>query len=154
MPKLYMLIGVPGSGKSTWYNSTPEVDDCVYVSTDYFVERYAKEQGKTYSEVFDEYMPTAIKLMSDVVIEARRLKLDIVWDQTSTTVKTRARKLRMLPEYEAIAVVFSTPDEDELNRRLTSRPGKNIPQHVMRTMIDKFVMPTYNEGFTDIRILK
>ena len=71
-------------------------------------------------------------------------------DRTSTTVASRKRKFNTLPKYEHIAIVFKTPDADELARRLASRPGKNIPDHVMRSMIDGFVMPTEDEGFTEI----
>jgi tRNA uridine 5-carbamoylmethylation protein Kti12 len=48
-------------------------------------------------------------------------------------------------------VVFKTPNEIELARRLASRPGKNIPDHVIRDMIDNYEAPTREEGFTEIR---
>jgi predicted kinase len=150
MPKCYQLVGVPGSGKSTWVSTQDWALGLTVVSTDNFVEDYAKAQGKTYSEVFDEYMPTAVDLMSKVVTHAREHGHDIVWDQTSTTVKSRTRKFRMLRDYEHIAVVFKTPDADELAKRLASRPGKNIPDHVMRSMIEGFEMPTEEEGFKEI----
>jgi predicted kinase len=150
MPKCYQLIGVPASGKSTWIKNQDWTLGLTVVSTDNFVEDYAKTQGKTYSEVFDEYMPTAVDLMAKVVVHAREHGHDIIWDQTSTTEKSRARKFRMLPDYEHIAVVFATPERDELARRLASRPGKNIPDHVVRSMIDNFEMPTEEEGFIEI----
>ena len=150
MPRCYQLVGVPASGKSTWIKNQDWANDCVVVSTDEFVEAHAQEVGKTYSEVFDEYMPTAVKLMADKVVEAREAGKDIIWDQTSTGVKARARKFNMLPDYEHIAVVFKTPDPLELIIRLKSRPGKNIPAHVMRSMIDNFEMPTEEEGFKEI----
>jgi predicted kinase len=150
MSKCYQLVGVPASGKSTWIKSQDWALGLTIVSTDNFVEDYAKTQGKTYSEVFDEYMPTAVDLMCKVVVHAREHGHDIIWDQTSTSVKSRARKFRMLPDYEHIAVVFKVPDADELARRLASRPGKNIPDHVMRSMIDHFEMPSEEEGFKEI----
>jgi predicted kinase len=150
MPKCYQLVGVPGSGKSTWLSNQDWALGLTVVSTDNFVEDYAKAQGKTYSEVFDEYMPTAVDLMSNVVVHAREHGHDIIWDQTSTTVKSRTRKFRMLRDYEHIAVVFKTPDADELAKRLASRPGKNIPDHVMRSMIEGFEQPTEEEGFKEI----
>ncbi len=150
MKKLYVLVGVPGSGKSTWIANQEWAKDCVVVSTDDFVEDYARECGSTYSEVFDDYMPTAVKLMAEKVVRAREAGKDIIWDQTSTTVKSRKRKFNMLPDYYAIAVVFKTPESAELATRLASRPGKNIPNHVMRSMIDYFEMPTEEEGFKEI----
>ena len=154
MNKCYQLIGVPGSGKSTWYQNQDwlgeDKKDHKYVSTDQHVEGYAKDQGKTYSEVFEEYMPTAVKQMMINVNMAAAIGLDIVWDQTSTTIASRTRKFNALPDYEHIAVVFATPDPDELTRRLASRPGKVIPYHVIMNMLQNWEEPTFNEGFKDI----
>ena len=148
--KCYQLVGVPGSGKSTWISNQDWALGLTVVSTDMWVEIYAKEQGKTYSEVFTEYMPTAVDLMAEQVVFAREHGHDIIWDQTSTTVKSRERKFRMLPDYEHIAVVFKTPDAEELNRRLASRPGKIIPPKVVQDMLDNFEMPNEAEGFAQI----
>jgi predicted kinase len=149
-PKLYVLVGVPGSGKSTWVANQDWAKDCVYVSTDTHVEAYAKTVGKTYSEVFLDYMPTAVDLMSQQVVDARDHNQDIIWDQTSTTVASRRRKFNMLPDYYAIAVVFKCPDADELTRRLLSRPGKLIPVDVIHNMITNFDVPSEDEGFDEI----
>ena len=150
MPKCYQLIGVPASGKSTWIKNQTWALGLNIVSTDAFVEAYARSVDKTYSEVFEEFMPNAVNLMSEQVVDCRERGHDIIWDQTSTTVKSRARKFRMLPGYEHIAVVFATPEQDELERRLASRPGKSIPWQVVSDMIDNFEMPTEEEGFTEI----
>jgi len=58
----------------------------------------------------------------------------------------------MLPDYYKIAVVFKTPNTDELNRRLKSRPDKVIPSKVIANMIDNFQMPYEDEGFDEIVI--
>ena len=150
MPQCYQLIGVPASGKSTWVSNQEWALGLTIVSTDAFVEDYARAQGKTYSEVFKDYMPTAIDLMIEQVVFAREHGHTIIWDQTSTTVKSRARKFHMLPDYEHIAVVFRTPEHKELVRRLMSRPGKEIPDHVVASMIASWEEPTEQEGFKEI----
>ena len=150
MPKVYVLVGVPGSGKSTWVDSQDWALPCARVSTDKWVEIYAKEVGRTYSEVFVDFMPTAVDLMAKEVVAARETGRDIIWDQTSTTVKSRAKKFAMLPDYDHIAVVFKTPDHKELMRRLSSRPGKEIPDHVIASMIASWEDPTEDEGFKEI----
>ena len=150
MPKCYQLVGVPASGKSTWVSNQDWADTCTHISTDKFVLAYAIAQGKTYSEVFDEYMPTAVDMMVAEVNQAREAGKDIIWDQTSTTVKSRTRKFNMLPDYEHIAVVFQTPNRIELKRRLDSRPGKEIPDAVIEGMLASFEMPTEEEGFDEI----
>ena len=150
MNKLYVLVGVPGSGKSTWVNNQEWAKDCAYISTDKHVEEYAKSVGKTYSEVFKDYMPTAVNLMAADVVDARDAGKDIIWDQTSTTLASRKRKFNMLPNYYAIAVVFATPDRDELDVRLSGRPGKHIPKKVIDSMISGWDEPTEEEGFKEI----
>ena len=142
MPKLYVLVGVPGSGKSTWVNDQEWANECAIISTDQYVEAYARSTGKTYSEVFNEFMPKAVDLMAKDVIVARDNNRDIIWDQTSTTVASRGKKFAMLPTYYKIAVVFKTPEPEELNRRLHRRPGKIIPAEVVQGMIDNFDQPS------------
>lgn len=151
MPRCYVLVGVPGAGKSTWIKRQIELLGIPVVSTDNFVEEYAQKVGKTYSEVFDEYMPTAVRLMAEQVVLCRKNNLDIIWDQTSTTVGSRRKKFNMLPNYEHIAVVFETPPSEVLAERLASRPGKNIPANVMARMIRDFEWPTLAEGYVEIR---
>lgn len=152
MNKLYVMVGVPGSGKSTWIKNQIWALGLPVVSTDAFVEHYAYQQGKTYSEVFQEYMPIAVKLMANQVLICQANKLDIIWDQTSTTIATRAKKIRMLPEYYKIAVVMKTPPTAELERRIASRAGKEIPWEVVSNMAQQLENepPTLEEGFDEI----
>jgi gluconate kinase len=49
-----------------------------------------------------------------------------------------------------IAVVFRTPEPEEHSRRLASRPGKVIPDHVLQSMVSTFEIPTEEEGFDEI----
>jgi len=150
MPKCYQLIGVPAAGKSTWIKNQIWALGLTVISTDEFVENYARECGSTYSEVFDDYMPRAVELMANQVVFAREHEHTIIWDQTSTTVKSRARKFNMLPDYEHIAVVFRTPKIDILKERLANRPGKEIPWEVVQGMIDGWEEPSNQEGFKEI----
>jgi predicted kinase len=150
MPKCYQLVGVPGAGKSTWVKNQDWATDCSYVSTDMWVDMEAERQGKTYNDIFTAYMPHAVRLMANHVKLARDAGMDIIWDQTSTTVKSRKKKFNMLLNYEHIAVVFTTPDRDELDVRLSGRPGKHIPKFVVDSMIAGFEIPTDEEGFTEI----
>ena len=150
MPKCYQLVGVPGAGKSTWIKDQIWMLGLNIVSTDAWIEDFAKRMGKTYSEVFTEYMPTAVNLMADHVIKCRENNHDIIWDQTSTTIASRAKKFRMLPDYDHIAVVFSTPNLNVLKERLAGRPGKEVPWEVVQGMIDNFEMPSEEEGYKEI----
>jgi predicted kinase len=144
------MVGIPGSGKSTWIANQDWARNCVIVSTDEYVERFAARMGKTYSEVFDTVMKRAIRLMMRRVRWAHERNLDVIWDQTSTTISSRARKFSVLFDYDHIAVVFRTPEWPELRRRLDSRPGKTIPRKVIKGMIHGWEEPSEAEGFVEI----
>jgi predicted kinase len=144
------MIGVPGSGKSTWIRNQIWALGLTVVSTDAFVEDYARAQGQTYNQVFRDYMPRAVDLMVQQVVFAREHGHSVIWDQTSTTVASRRKKFHMLPDYEHVAVVFGTPEPAELARRLAGRPGKTIPDHVMLSMLQNLKEPTLEEGFQEI----
>jgi hypothetical protein len=88
--------------------------------------------------------------MAQEVVAAREDGRDVLWDQTSTTVKSRARKFRMLPDYWHIAVVFPTPEISVLKERLALRIEQPIPWEVVQGMIDNFEYPTEEEGFKEI----
>jgi len=150
MPRCYQMVGVPGSGKSTWIANQAWAQDCVVVSTDRWIEVFARELNSTYSDVFDLFMPAAVRAMSAEVSRAQQQGRDIIWDQTSVSVFSRAKKFASLPNYEHVAVVFRTPEQGELARRLAGRPGKTIPDSVLRNMIDSFEEPTEEEGFQEI----
>lgn len=145
-----MLVGIPGSGKSTWVSTQSWSKNCVHLSSDKFIEEYAKLVNKTYNEVFDEYVKTATHRLTKHAITTNVAGSDAIWDQTNLTVKSRASKLKLFPCYKKIAVVFATPDSHELARRLASRPGKSISDAIIASMTSIFQMPTTEEGFDEI----
>jgi predicted kinase len=148
-PVLYVLVGLPASGKSTWAQQQKFVNT-VIVNTDKHVQAYADSVGQTYSDVFTEYMPCAIGLMMDEVHQATADGKNIIWDQTSTTQASRIRKFTHTCGYRKVAVIFRTPDSQEHKRRLASRPGKVIPIDVLATMSEQWQEPTQQEGFDEI----
>lgn len=150
MPVAYILVGVPASGKSTWAETQQNLIDCDYISSDVFIEKYACEKGASYSEVFDEAIKPSISKMLDELEKSVLACRDIIWDQTSTTIDSRAKKLHLLKDYYKVAVVFKTPDEEEHRRRLNLREGKSIPEEVLKSMIENFEQPTIEEGFDEI----
>jgi predicted kinase len=152
MPKLYMLIGVPGAGKSTWLAQQPfDWNRTVILSTDAIIERRAAAQGKTYDQVFRKEIKSATAEMYRNLADAVTQGADLIWDQTNVTAAARTKKLAMVPdEYERVAVMFRTPDRAEHERRLASRAGKTIPANVIAGMISQLEPATEAEGFDQI----
>lgn len=152
MPTAYILVGVPGSGKSTWIKNQMWTKDCAVVSTDAYIDAVAARLGKTYNEVFKDNMNDAVSHMLNAVSDAVDAGKDIIWDQTSVSVASRKKKFNVLKGYTMIAVVFHTPEAGEWQRRINSRPGKHIPAHVLESMANSFEMPTLEEGFDQVWI--
>jgi predicted kinase len=83
--------------------------------------------------------------MNEDVREAVAAGKDIIWDQTNTGRKSRKAKLAMVPGYHKIAVVFATPEDSEWQRRIAGRPGKAIPEAVLKAMAQGLQLPTEDE---------
>lgn len=146
MPTMYMLIGVPASGKSTWVEQNK--GDALVISSDNLIEEYAAENGKTYNEVFKGQIKIANKIVMEHAEAAFAADQDVIWDQTNLTKKSRKGKLAMVPEhYRKTAVFFATPLEEEWQRRLNSRPGKSIPAYILDSMVEMLEMPEQIEGW-------
>ena len=150
MTTLYMLVGVPGSGKSTWIKNQ-DFGDVIIASSDDYIDRVAVQSGKTYNEIFSRAIGYAQKFVDGQVQSAINLDKTLIWDQTNTTAKGRKVKLGRIPkEWRKICVFFTTPETEELQRRLDSRVGKSIPKDVMKSMIDNLEVPDLKEGWDEI----
>lgn len=161
MSKVKVLVGLPGSGKSTYLSfvDNPEFDDTVFVySTDNYIEKAAKMNGWTYNEAFKEFITQATKNMNEMLSVAVRQGLDVYWDQTNMSSKKRLGILSKFPKtYRKECYCIVPPRDDaewfELNWRLGSRSGKTIPPHVIETMADSYVEPQLDEGFDYILVV-
>jgi predicted kinase len=150
-----MLVGIPGAGKSAWVNNNfPDLTGHYVASTDRLLEIYAIMRGATYNDVFKENIGYAEKAMMCHVSDAVMYNYNIIWDQTNISQKSRAVKLSAIPShYEKVAVFFPTPDDQELNRRLSSRKDKTIPFHVINSMSEMLEPPDISEGFDRIIVI-
>ena len=149
MPTLYMLVGVPASGKTTWTKNNR--GSALVASSDDYIEQQAEKLGSTYSDVFDKFIKAANTHAIETARKAFSNKVDLIWDQTNLTKTGRRNKLKMVPkDYKKVAVFFPVPHTDVLKKRLVSRPGKNIPDYVMSSMIKTIEKPSKEEGFDEI----
>ena len=159
-PCAMMLIGVPGSGKSTFvdycfndcqFNS--HMSGCALISTDYFIENWAKDLDMTYNALFKDSIKLAERMMYKTLDLAISRNRGIIWDQTNISKKVRKNKLDKIPkQYYKVAVFFETPHD--LQERLAGRSGKMIPDDVMKNMINNIEFPSLDEGFDQIITIK
>jgi predicted kinase len=144
-----MLCGIPTSGKSTYVKKVKEhfLSDYVVLSTDNYIEEYAKRVGQTYNEVFDDVIPDATRELELQLNMAKDMGKNIIWDQTNLSIKSRKNKLSKIPSYyRRGAVYFEVPLEEALERN-KHREGKFIPESILKRMYHQFKIPTIGEGF-------
>jgi len=157
-PEIVVLVGLPGSGKSTWTQKkiASSEHNYVIVSSDDEIERLAAKDGLNYTQGFDKYVGQATAIMKQKFREAVNNNESIIWDQTNMTPKKRRGILQQIPSnYKKVAVVFEIDDE-ELNRRLDNRSkttGKTIPPHVIKSMAQSYIPPTKSEGFDEVKFV-
>lgn len=155
MPKCTILIGVPGSGKTTWMQNQEWIDSMYIASTDDVIELVVDQFCITYNEGFKDLIKFAEKVMWRE-LELAAVDGDPIYiDRTNMTAKSRKRFIDMLKPYgyEFEAVVFSTPDASEWKQRLDSRPFKTIPQDAIDRMVTSYEQPTEAEGFSAITFM-
>lgn len=159
MPTFYMLIGLPGSGKSTWRGkhiaanaSTPTR----VISSDDIIEEWAAANNMNYSEAWSKISQkdVAAKFKANLK-DALASGEDVIVDRTNMSPKARKEILKHVPEtYEKVAVTFVIPDT-ELKTRLKARAiatGKTIPDFVVNNMAKAYVPPTKEEFARIVRI--
>jgi len=156
-PWMIMMIGLPGSGKSTLISNLqaalglqglPAVE---VASTDALIELEAVRMGITYSEAWDKVnMKTINNQFKDKIKSLISSKSCFILDQTNMSRKSRESKISgVSPVYHKICLSV-TVDDKILAERLATRAantGKVIPPFVMKNMASSFVPPSKSEGW-------
>jgi predicted kinase len=155
-PKAIMLVGLPGSGKSTLYKTHDPDGNFHHYSTDAEIAALAIRDGKTHDQVFPDCYPEALKTANDKLEDALSRQANIVFDQTNLSYWKRVKTLAKLPEiYYKIGLVLLPPGNiDELKAlktRLDNRPASSaVPWSTIVRMMETFDMPTITEGFDEL----
>ena len=134
---LYLLVGAPGAGKTTWALQHPEL---VHISSDAIrKELFGKEMTlRGYHRVHRIMMARAL----DHLAAGR----DVVLDSAHVSLSSRRKVLRALPDdVRAVAVHIATPVPQALvNNQMRDR---HVPKLGICISGKRLVEPTEEEGF-------
>ena len=143
MRYLYLLVGIPGSGKSTWMRDHIGDNDAV-ISRDSIRFQLLSDEDEYFArenEVFDKF----IKAIQTTIDEDY---WDIYVDATHLNEKARNKVLDRLniPDNIAIIPVYFDIRITEALRRNGQRTGRaNVPDEAIKNMWKVLTPPTMNE---------
>lgn len=140
-PTFEMLVGIPGSGKSTYAERYYENDEKAKIlSSD-------KIRKELYGNEAIQGNPTEIfGLMQERTIKYLNEGYDVIYDATNLTRKDRAKILNLLPKfvYAQATIVWAPIEkciENDQNRERT------VGKEIISRMVKRFEIPFYDEGF-------
>lgn len=138
--KLYILIGLPGSGKSTYAKRHTE---CTVINPDRIrKELYGSEECQ---EDGRRVFGIAFYRLRKAISENK----DVIFDATNITRWSRKQFFKF--NAEVIAVFFNT-DKEECKKRNAAR-SRIVPEQVIDNMASRLEIPLLEEGFSEIIII-
>ena len=150
MAKLIMLIGIQGSGKTTYSKVLKVKYDARVISTDKIRQTFLNIEEK---DVF----PTLYKLCAKELLQG----YNVIIDATHITPKVRKRTFDALNEfnvnYEKVAYYIKTPLEVCVKRVDIRNQDPNelfLPLEVIESYFKNLIPPTEEEGFNEIHIIE
>lgn len=147
MQKLIMMVGIPGSGKST-YAKKLEDENNIVLSTDAI-------RGEVYGdEAIQKDHKQIYQLLFSRAKQALAKGKNVILDATYSNIYDRQRTLDAFSDLNLyrVAIVISTPLKECLKRN--KNRDRVVEEDVIRRYYNGFEFPTKNEGFDEIIVVE
>jgi len=140
---LIMLVGPPGSGKTTSIETLAEMYDAKAVSSDYIRKQMFGDEND------QKHNYQVFALMAGMTLSALSQGVNVIYDATNVRRKDRLKLLRFLGDnVEKICYVFKTSEEECIWR--DSKRERNVGPEVIHKFFKRFQLPTLDEGWNEI----
>ena len=145
MAKLILMVGLPGSGKTTFANTMFDKDIIVLSSDGIRKELYGSESDQNHNDI-------VFKTLYDRAIDGLLNNKTIVIDSTNSIKENRKRALSNFSNMNIsrTAIVINTDIETCLKQN--SKRKRVVEESVIKEFADAFSFPTKDEGFDEIII--
>ena len=144
MNTLYITVGLPGSGKSTYAKEFVKGKDIEYLSSDELRAVYGKgEDDQTVTPIVFGH----IKRKVDEFLKDGK---NVLVDATSVNRKERSDYINTAKKYGAkvVALVFKMDRQGliDRNKKRGEQGGRIVPDWVIDKMLAKYEEPSFAEG--------
>lgn len=144
MNTLYITVGLPGSGKSTYAKEFIKGKDIEYLSSDELRAVYGKgEDDQTVTPIVFGH----IKRKVDEFLKDGK---NVLVDATSVNRKERSDYINTAKKYGAkvVALVFKMDRQGliDRNKKRGEQGGRVVPDWVIDKMLAKYEEPSFDEG--------
>jgi predicted kinase len=148
MSTIYIAVGLPGSGKSTYAKNFIKGKDIEYLSSDELRAVFGKsEEDQTVTSLVFGH----IKRKVDEFLKDGK---NVLVDATSVNRKERADYITTAKKYGAkvVAFVFKMDRQGliDRNKKRGQEGGRVVPDWVIDKMLAKFEEPSTNEGIDEV----
>ena len=151
-PKLFVMWGPAGCGKTTWVkNHLTDAD--VWVSRDEIRFDFLEHKG---GQDYFAYEDLVKKIYYKQINWALSAGLNTFADATHGTKKSRAELLRRIKDkdVEKYIICFNIPLQTSLEQNAKREGWARVPDKVIEDMYKTFQPPTLDEGFDKIYIIE
>ena len=139
---LFLLVGLPGSGKTTFARKLAArlrpTRDVRILSTDYLIEKEAKRQQRTYNELFDTLIRPAEARYKRILRTYLQTIPVMILDRTHLSPNARSYVTTLAKRYDPerlrLAVVMPASLDDCLARNARRPAGRAIREDIVRSM--------------------
>ncbi len=136
-PIAYVLIGLPGSGKSLWARGHPQ--KLPIASTDAYIENYAAQNGLDYAQSFKACYSEACADLKNQINHFTKKPVPFIWDQVNLAPEERLKiHERLDATHRVVYVIFRVPLDECLRRhRAREREGGAVVDEERIRMLAK-----------------
>ena len=147
MADIYLMCGVPGSGKSTCLKNIELEKNSIIISRDKIRYSIVKPEEDYFSHE-DE----VLKKFWEEINNALSAGLNVYIDQTSLTPKARKWLLQHIEGYNNAYIIWLDEELETCLERNELRAGTRayVPRSVICRMFAQFIPPSIDEGFDAI----
>ena len=148
MGRLYMLVGLPGCGKSTYAKSVAQNHpNYVWVSSDNVRYTMINDQAHYFDHEYEVYKEFTNQIKMNL-----NNGFNVLADATHLTRNSRKKLLNALEiDANEVSVIWIDTSFETSCERNSKREGiTRVPQQQMFKMRNRFQAPQFFEGFKDI----